>query len=188
MTREALAGKGSIAMVLQRDGYKLDPLGNPAVHSVACLGKIDSWQELEGGKYNIVLAGLHRVRLLGEIQHSPYRLARVERMNETRPDDMAADVIQRRNRLMGLFMRYSELASGPKPRTLDFVPRRNFEALVNLVATRLNLLPEDKQLLLEIDDIAERCDCLLPALQEQVEALVLVRRFEHLKPKDPGRN
>jgi Lon protease-like protein len=89
---------------------------------------------------------------------------------------------------MGLFMRYTELATRGKSRAVEFVPRRNFEALVNLVATTLNLPAEDKQYLLEIDDITERCDSVLPALQQHVETLVLVRNFEHLKPRDPVRN
>jgi Lon protease-like protein len=188
MTRAALAGNRSIVMVLLRDGWELDQQANPPVHSVACLGEIDSCKELDGGKYDIVLAGLHRVRLVREIEHAPYRLAEVERIDEAGYDDLSAEVIQRRNRLMGLFMRYTELATRGKSRSAEFVPRRNFEALVNLVATTLNLPAEDKQYLLEIDDITERCDSVLPALQQHVETLVLVRNFEHLKPRDPARN
>jgi len=188
MTRKALAGNGSIAMVLLRDGWELDCRGNPAVHPVACLGKIDSYEELKGGKYNIVLAGLHRVRLVREIQHSPYRLAHVEKLKDEHYDHGATDIIRRRNRLGALFMRYVELVAERAPLRRDFAAQHSFEALVNLVAMTLSLPPEDKQLLLEIDDIAERCDCVIPALQEQVETLVLVRRFEHLKPGDPARN
>jgi len=175
-------------MALLREGWELGQQDHPSIHSVACLGRIESHEELEGGKYNIVLAGQHRVRLLREIRHAPYRLAEVERLDETDYDDHSTEVTDRRNRLMGLFMRYHELADEGKSRALEFIHRRKFEALVNLVASTLNLPPEDKQLLLEVDDIAERCDCLLPALQEQVETLVVVRRFEYLKPRDPLRN
>jgi len=188
MTREALSGDRSIVMVLLRDGWEQDYYGRPAIHEVACLGRIESYEVLDGGKYNIILSGKHRVRLLRELHHKPYRMAEVELFTEAGYDDASEDIIQRRNRLGGLFMRYVELASRRKAGAYRAVSRRSFEALVNRVAMTLNMPPEDKQMLLEIDDLAERCDCLLPALQEQLEALVLVRSFEHIKPRDPGRN
>jgi len=188
MTREALAGDGTIVMALLRDGVELNDQGNPAVHEVACLGKIDSCEELDGGKFDIVLAGLHRVRLVREIRHAPYRLARVERIAEARYDDLSQEVSQRRERLVDLYARYRKLAAPRRSRVSDFVPRRNFEALVNRVAAALLLPPEDKQLLLEIDDIAERCDHVVQALEQHVDSLLLVNRYGHLKPRDPGRN
>jgi Lon protease-like protein len=188
MTREALEGGGTIVMALLRDGMELNRHGDPAVHKVACLGRIDSCEELEGGKYNIVLAGLHRVRLVREIRHAPYRLAQVQRIAETRYSGHSREVAHRRERLVDLYARYRELADPHAAKVADFVPRRNFEALVNRVAATLLLPPEDKQLLLEIDDIAERCDYVLKALEQHVDALVLVNRYGYLKPKDPGRN
>lgn len=188
MTREALAGDGTIVMALLRDGVGLNDHGNPAVHEVACLGKIDSCEELDGGKFDIVLAGLHRVRLVREIRHAPYRLARVERIAEARYDDLSQEVAQRRERLVDLYARYRKLAAPRRSRVSDFVPRRNFEALVNRVAAALLLPPEDKQLLLEIDDIAERCDHVVQALEQHVDTLLLVNRYGHLKPRDPERN
>jgi Lon protease-like protein len=188
MTREALDGGGTIVMALLRDGVEPDEQGNPAVHKVACLGRIDSFEELDGGKYNIVLAGLHRVRLVREIRHAPYRLAQVERMAETRYSNLSKRVAHRRERLIDLYRRYRKLAQPRRTKVTDFVPRRDFEALVNRVAAALLLPPEDKQFLLEIDDIAERCDQVLHILEQHVETLVLVNQFGHLKPRDPGRN
>jgi uncharacterized protein len=188
MTREAIAGDGTIVMALLRDGVQLNDHGNPAVHQVACLGRIDSCEELAGGKYDIVLTGLHRVRLVREIRHAPYRLAQVQRISEARYSDRSEEVVHRRERLVDLYTRYRTLAIPGRSRVVDFVPRRNFEALVNRVAASLLLPPEDKQLLLEIDDIAERCDHVLQTLEQHVETLMLVNRYGHLKPRDPGRN
>jgi len=123
-----------------------------------------------------------------EVQQKPYRLAEVEPVPESRYDKSADEIVLRRNRLGGLFMRYAELASRGKSHLHRSVIQRSFEGLVNLVAVSLNLPAEDKQMLLELDDLADRCDCLIPALQQQLETLVIVRDFEHLKPSDPGRN
>lgn len=188
MTREVLAGDGQIAMVLLRDGWEADYEHSPAVHEVACLGKIETYEELEDGKYDIVLAGLHRVRLIREIQHSPYRLAEAERLADIACDDGSAEVIRRRNRLEGLFTRFTELATKGKYKAVALVPQLHFEAMVNMVASTLNLPAQEKQLLLEMDDITQRCDALIPVLQRQLETLILVRKFENIKPEDPSRN
>ena len=188
MTREAIAGEGRIVMVLLREGWEAKYHKNPAVHEVACLGKIETYEELEGGKYNIILAGESRVRLVREVQHSPYRLAEVEELEEHPCDEEELAIVRRRNHLGGLFSRFTELATVGKHRAQELVPQLNFEALVNMVASTLNLPAEEKQSLLEIDQITERCDSLIPVLQRQLEALILVRSFEHLKPADPSKN
>jgi uncharacterized protein len=188
MTREALAGDGMIAMVLLREGWEATYENNPPVHDIACLGKIETYEELGDGKYNLVLAGVQRVRLIREVEHSPYRLAEVERIEDFPCDDQAEDIIRRRNHLAGLFTRFTELATKGDYSSIQLVPQFSFEALVNTVASTLNLSGQEKQVLLEIDGIMERCDVLLPILQRQLEALILVRRFEHLKPEDPSRN
>lgn len=188
MTREALAGERKIVMVLLREGWETSYHQNPAVHEIACLGQIEDFKELEDGKYNIVLAGINRVRLLREVQHSPYRLAEVEQLTDSAADENSFEIVRRRNHLAGLFSRFTELATKGKFRSRDLVPQLNFEALVNMVASTLNFPVEEKQVLLEMDDVSNRCDILIPVVQRQLEALILVRGFEHIKPKDASKN
>ncbi len=188
MTREALAGDGQIVMALLREGWEANYEGNPAVHEIACLGKIESCEEVEGDKYDIVLSGIHRVRLIREIEHSPYRMMEVEVLEDPVCDDSSGEVIRRRNHLGGLFSRFTELVTGGKYRSIELVPQFQFELLVNMVASTLNLPAYEKQTLLETDDLTQRCDLLIPILQRQLEALILVRKFESIKPDDPGRN
>jgi Lon protease-like protein len=188
MTREALSGEGRIVMVLLREGWEGSYYGNPAVHDVACLGQIETSEELEGGKYNIVLSGVCRVRLVREVQSSPYRVAEVDLLEDRPWDDDALEVVRRRNHLAGLFTRFTELVTDGKFRAPELVPQLNFEGLVHLVATTVNVPAEEKQKILEFDDVRDRCDALIPVLRRQLEALILVRSFEHIKPEDPRRN
>jgi Lon protease-like protein len=188
MTREALSADGQIVMVLLREGWQASYHGNPAVHDVACLGKIESSELLDDGKYNIVLSGLHRVRLLRQVQDVPYRLAEVEALADRPWTEHAPEVIERRNHIAGLFTRFTELVTNGKYRAPELVPQLNFEAMVHLVASSVDLPVERKQALLELDDVRQRCDALIPVLQRQLEALMVVRAFEHLKPEDPSLN
>src|SRR5713226_7039685 len=76
MTADALATDRLIAMVLLKSGSEEEGEKLPALHSVGCLGKIVANQRLEDGRYNIVLHGFSRFRILCEIDRSKlYRSA-----------------------------------------------------------------------------------------------------------------
>src|SRR5436309_11398401 len=64
MTAEALQGNRLIAMVLLRPGWEADYAGNPPIHEFACLGKIVADQKVADGRYNILLRGLSRIRIV----------------------------------------------------------------------------------------------------------------------------
>lgn len=65
MVSDALAGDGSMAIVLERTG--VDERGLPLVHTVAGGGRIIHAERLADGRFNILLQGLSRVRLLDEL-------------------------------------------------------------------------------------------------------------------------
>ncbi len=98
------------------------------------------------------------------------------------------EIIPRRNRLTAMFSRFAELVETSEQQARRLFSTLDFEALVNTVAATLNLPAHQKQLLLETNDVVERCDSLIPVLQRQIEALVLVRKFEKIRPQDPERN
>jgi Lon protease-like protein len=79
MVSDALEDDRLIAPVLLRPGWEGHYQGNPAVHGIACVGKIIADQRLEGGKYYLQLRGLSRVRIVREIPTDRlYRTAQVE--------------------------------------------------------------------------------------------------------------
>ncbi len=188
MIREAIAGSREIVIALVRPGGETGPGGVPEVHDIACLGRIESYEELEDGKYNIVVVGVDRVRILREVRHSPYQRVEVERIEPPLPGGTAEEIAGRQNRIGGLFARFTELATGAPQQANELMPQLDFDALVNMVAMTLNLAIDQKQALLELDDASERCDALIPVLEQQLETLVLVRRFEHIKPENPHFN
>src|SRR5882724_1016968 len=67
MTADALDGDKRIALVLPKPGWEADYEGRPAVHRVACLGKIVADQKLADGRYNLLLRGTTRIRIVEEI-------------------------------------------------------------------------------------------------------------------------
>jgi uncharacterized protein len=188
MVREVLAGNGELVIGLLRAGLESSYTSVSAVHEIACLGRIETYEELEDGKYNIVVVGIHRVRIIREVQHSPYQLVEVERIQNAEYDERSAEVIAHHNHLSSLFAKFTELATGVKQHAFELMPQLDFESLVNMVAMTLNLAIDQKQALLEINETSQRCDALIPILQQQLETLMLVRKFEHIKPENPHLN
>ncbi len=188
MIREVIAGSGELVIALLRAGAESNYSTVSAVHEIACLGTIENCEELEDGKYNIVVVGIHRVRIIREVQHSPYRLVEVEMIEDAAYEEKSPGILKRQNRLSALFARFTELATGVKQHVLELMPQLDFESLVNMVAMTLNLDIEQKQSLLELNEAPQRCDVLIPILQQQIEVLILVRQFEHIKPENPHLN
>lgn len=188
MIRETLAGNKELVIGLLKAGSEPSCPSVSAVHPVACLGRIETSEELEDGKYNIVVVGIRRVRILREVQHSPYPLVEVEAIEDPEYGELTETLMVRHNHLGGLFAKFTELATGANQNALELMPQLDFESLVNMVAMTLNLAIDQKQALLEIDDPSQRCDVLIPILQQQLETLDLVRKFEHIKPENPHFN
>src|SRR6185503_6398161 len=75
MTADALEGDRCIAMALLRPGWEKCYYGRPAIEPVVCIGKILSHERLPDGKYNFLLQGEARARIVREHGDQPYRLA-----------------------------------------------------------------------------------------------------------------
>ena len=79
LTRDALAGDRIIGMTLLRPGFEGDYDGRPPIYPVGCAGVISHSDRLPDGRYNIVLHGLSKFRIVEEMTDGEYRRARVER-------------------------------------------------------------------------------------------------------------
>ena len=79
MVADALEGDRLIGMVLLRPGWEGDYEGRPPVFPTGCAGLITHHERLPDGRYNIVLRGLEKFRILDEDASRSYRIARVRR-------------------------------------------------------------------------------------------------------------
>jgi Lon protease-like protein len=105
MTADALAGDRLIGMVLLQPGWEADYEGKPALWPVGCLGRITAEQRLDDGRYNLLLRGLGRMRIVEELKHDRlYRIARVELLRdvglpaEAQLDDLRRQLAQQAGR------------------------------------------------------------------------------------------
>lgn len=157
MTADALAGDRLIAMVLLQPGWESQYDGNPAVHSVACLGRIHAEQRLPDGRYNLQLRGLSRIRIVEEIESDRlYRSARVELLHDTDPPppSVAAELRNEIGRVVSTW-------SASRPHTQEMFARLlksdlPLSTISDVLAFALPLPPEVKQELLQDCAITQR--------------------------------
>ena len=164
MVADALAGDRMIGMVLLRPGWEGDYEGRPPVYPVGCSGIITFSEQQADGRYNIVLRGFEKFRLLEEDQTKRYRIGRVEPLMEEATDSDRAEIRGERQRLEAL------LVPQPRGRGVDakVPPSMSDEDLVNALAQYLDLEPLEKQALLEREGIVARCRSLIDLLEMKI--------------------
>ena len=97
MTADALDGDGVIAMALLKPGWEKCYYGAPPIEPVVCAGRILTHERLPDGKYNFLLQGIARGRVVAEDRSRAYRVAKLELLPE--PDVMEIDLENERHRL-----------------------------------------------------------------------------------------
>jgi uncharacterized protein len=161
MVCDALAGDRLIGMVQPRGSG--DP---PDLFGVGCLGRIAGAEELEDGRFNIVLEGLGRFRIAREAEvDTLYRQVDADRSgfdDDAEPEPLG---LAQRAELEREARRYAEALGYAVD--WEAVTRLDDEMLVNAIAQVAPLDVGSKQALLEAADIAARCELLVQFMQFQ---------------------
>ena len=166
MVRDAIEGPGRIAMI---QPSQLEDELHPPLYSAGCLGEIVGVEELDDGRFNIVLLGTHRFRLVREAEiDASYRCGEIdiEAFDDSDPPALSLGQraeVERESRRLGDSMRL----------VVDWaaVSRLDDETLVNAIA---QVAPFDygaKQALLEQPTLTDRADLLVQLMQFQRVAL-----------------
>ena len=161
MVADALAGDRVMGMVLLQPGYQADYEGRPPVYPVGCGGLITHAEMLADGRYNIMLRGIDKFRIVGEQSDRSYRLAHVEALPEMLTEADRAAIRRDRNRIETLLAAAVE-RMGAGPRVPPAVPD---EDLINTLAQYIQLDPIERQALLERDGVVSRCRGLIELLE-----------------------
>jgi Lon protease-like protein len=157
MVADALKGDRIIGMTTLKPGYEADYAGRPPIYEIGCAGVITEFQELPGGRFNIVLRGLVKFRVDSEDESRPYRLARVDALPEVMTEAEKIALRTERERLQAL------IESGG---TSKVPPETSDEELVNMVAQHLPLGdPAERQGLLEMKNALLRSRALIHAIE-----------------------
>jgi Lon protease-like protein len=159
LVRDALARDRRIAMIQPRPGQGEK---NPELFDIGCVGRIAHVEALEDGRFNLVLEGLSRFRLLREIDATtPFRQIEAGFDDFADSDDDDQPVLP--SIIRAELEREARAFADAHGYVVDWegVERLDDEALVNGIA---QIAPFDiaaKQALLEAPDVPDRADLLI---------------------------
>lgn len=167
MIADALETDQRVGIVLLRPGWEADYFGAPAIHICGTVGTIEQAVPLDDGRFNILLRGDVRFRVVGEVSTQPYRLARVIAQPET--TSTVDEAYAQREWLADLSRQY--LRYLPEQSPVPEIETVGLDALTNALIMSLNLEVEEKQRLLEIDDMIARAEQVGSELTTRIESL-----------------
>lgn len=151
LVSDALVRDRRIAMIQPQRSAEGAPL-----FAIGCVGLIDDVEALDDGRYNIVLEGEARFRVVRELEvSSPYRQVEAELITESHG---VLSPIERAG-----FEREARRFADAQGYSVDWesVQRLDDETLINGVSQIAPFDPAAKQALLEADDIPARCELLI---------------------------
>lgn len=160
LVKDSLAGDRLIGISLLRPGWDHDAEGRPAIYPIGCVGLISHIEELSDGRYNLVLRGVEKFRVVREeAQARSYRRASVDYVEESMSAADRDAVRRQRHHLERLLTTVTDTPEQPFPTNLSD------EEVINALAQYLDLEPIERQALLEREGVAQRCDALIELLE-----------------------
>ena len=156
MIGDALARDRRIGMIQPQQAREDAPL-----FDIGCLGRIGEVEALEDGRFNIVLEGEARFRVMRELTvTTPFRQVEAELIEEPEGQHLAS--VERAG-----FEREARRFAAAQGYRVDWeaVTRLDDVSLINGVSQIAPFDSASKQALLEAPDVAARCELLVQLMQ-----------------------
>lgn len=156
MVSDALARDRRIAMIQPQA-----PMEGAPLFSVGCVGHIGQVEALDDGRFNVVLEGVSRFRIVRELEVvTPFRQVEAELIEDAEGQVISA--VERAG-----FERAARQFADAQGYSVnwDAVSRLDDESLINGVSQIAPFDAAAKQALLEAPDIAVRCELLVQLMQ-----------------------
>ncbi|MGB3591090.1 MAG: endopeptidase La [Nonlabens sp.] len=156
LLQEANKAQTAIGVVAQNDEDVEEP-AHADLHKVGVVAKILKVFKMPDGNTTVIIQGKKRFQLGEIVSDSPYLLAGATDIPESRPDadnDEFNAIIDKIKEASLEIIKQSPNIPSEASFAIKNIESNSF--LVNFVSSNMNLKVEDKQSLLEIDDLKER--------------------------------
>ena len=183
MTIDALEGERKIGMVLLKPDWESSYFDRPEIFSIGCVGSIEREIRHPDGKFNFTLVGLHRFRVLKEVDGKSYRRAEIDLLEEQNDQEIGEEPNATRDSLIEQYREFISFI--PEGNSLKEEPDWNLGNLlsrfVDRFAYRLDLTLEQKQTFLEEQDVIRRATFLQNFLKMKIN-LVHLSKIRNTTP------
>ncbi len=171
--QEAARGEQPIGVILQRDAAADDP-GPDEMHPVGTIARILRYITAPDGSHHIVCQGQQRFRVREFLAGYPFMVARIERFEELEVEN--AELQARLVYLKQQSLEALQLLPQVPPELVNVVQSvTSPSAGADLVASFMDLTPEEKQTVLETYEVRARLDKVIELLGHRIEVLKISR-------------
>ncbi len=153
MIDDSMKGDRIIGMVQPKNNKK----SMPELYSIGCAGKITSFSETDDGRYLIVIKGLNRFKILNELDNN-----KLYRECEVSFEEFNKDMFKNDNEIKfkDLELIFKNLKSFFKKKGYIInwkqLEKQSLDQTINTLAMASPFSLEEKQILLETDDVNDR--------------------------------
>ena len=153
MIDDSMKGNRIIGMVQPKNNKK----NVPELYSIGCAGKITSFNETDDGRYLIVIKGLNRFKILNELNNN-----KLYRECEVSFEEFNKDMFENNNEIKfaDLELIFKNLKSFFKKKgyviNWNELEKQNLDQTINTLAMASPFSLEEKQILLETDNVNDR--------------------------------
>ena len=174
---DAVAGNRLLALVAAKDPEVEQP-GWDDLYEIGTAAVVQKMIRVPDGSLRILVQGIRRIRLIDKLQKEPYLLGRfveVPDVYEETPETQALS-----QNVQTFFARLIGLVPYlPEELALAAANVDDPSALCHLVASTLRLKTEEKQQLLELDDVENRLRAVLGILNRELEVAELGSKIQN---------
>jgi len=172
MMEAVMAGDQHMGLAHLKPGYEKDYFGKPPVYKVCTAARVMLADQEKNGRWNILLEGAYRARIVEELASDPFRVVRVRPLVEQFPTDKHGETM----RLMeGAARRAEALAEhfeNGQRALINLVNQHQHPSIVaDVISSVIVADPYTRQSLLEEVDPHRRLRLLLIHLDEVIGQL-----------------
>ena len=174
--QEAVKTHRRVGLLLQKDAAEEDPPAE-GLHRIGTIASVVRYVTAADGTHHLICQGEQRFSVLDFIQREPFWVARIQPHPE--PTTLNPEIEARGLRLRELALEALQLLP-QVPAELATAIRsiESIAALVDLIASFLDLKPIEKQEVLATFGLHERLDVVLEFLRQRVEVLRISRQID----------
>ncbi len=178
LVNDAYKSGKTIAVVGQKDVDQEDP-GPADIHEIGTVGHIMKILRMPDGNTTVIIQGKKRCRIKEVVSTDPYFFGKIEKLTETRPKPKNKEFKALVSSLKDLALKI--IKDSPNiPSDASFAIK-NIESdsfLINFIASNMNLSMEQKQKLVEENDLKTRAIRVLELLTKEMQMLEIKNQIQ----------
>ena len=164
-----------ILLVAQKDAAQDEPDVDD-IYDVGCVSTILQLLELPDGTVKVLVEGAQRARILRYADTDSYFEVEIEMLESTPADEREIEGLTRS--ILAQFERYVKLNNKVPPEVLSSLSSiDDASRLADTIAAHLSVRIDQKQKLLETENVEDRLEQLIARLEEEVDLLQVEKRM-----------